>query len=249
MKKAFTMLELIFVIVIIGILAATIVPNTRRNPLQEAAVQVVSHIKYTQHLALSDDKYDSNDNQWFRGRWQIRFFENLSFTSAKCTNEGISDVWAYSIYSDKPGYTRLPNVSELARNPQNKNQFLTGGYNNTICVDNAENNQDEQSMKELRLGEKFDVKDMKFSGGCRSDVRYIQFDHLGRPLNSIPNNPYEIVSNGRPKLLLSRCLIEMCSVSDCASASTDEKVQIAIEPETGYTCILNDVGTDCRRYN
>jgi prepilin-type N-terminal cleavage/methylation domain-containing protein len=73
MKKAFTMLELVFAIVVIGILAAAIIPNTRTNPVQEAAIQLTSAVRYTQHLALVDDKYNAANATWFRNRWQIRF--------------------------------------------------------------------------------------------------------------------------------------------------------------------------------
>lgn len=76
MKKAFTMIELVFVIVVIGILAAVIIPNTRTNPLYEAATQLVSHIRYTQHLGMVDDKFDSGNANWHRNRWQIRFTGN-----------------------------------------------------------------------------------------------------------------------------------------------------------------------------
>jgi len=76
MKKAFTMLELVFVIVVIGILAAAIIPSTRTNPAQEAAIQLLSDIRYTQHLAMIDDKYGQNtpgNVDWFQKRWQIVF--------------------------------------------------------------------------------------------------------------------------------------------------------------------------------
>ncbi len=72
MKKAFTMIELVFVIVIIGIIAAVIVPNTRTNPVAENAIELVSNIRYAQHLAMVDDKFGSNTN-WMRERWQIAF--------------------------------------------------------------------------------------------------------------------------------------------------------------------------------
>ncbi|MBA1433268.1 MAG: prepilin-type N-terminal cleavage/methylation domain-containing protein [Epsilonproteobacteria bacterium] len=45
MKKAFTMLELVFVIVVIGILAALILPRTKTNPVQ-AAAQSICFPKY-----------------------------------------------------------------------------------------------------------------------------------------------------------------------------------------------------------
>lgn len=72
-RFAFTLLELVFVIIIIGILAVLAMPNFRGNPLQTAAEQVASHIRYTQHLAMVDDKFDPADATWWRERWQIRF--------------------------------------------------------------------------------------------------------------------------------------------------------------------------------
>ncbi len=41
MKKAFTMIELIFVIIVIGILAVVVMPRSSSNKLQEAATQVL----------------------------------------------------------------------------------------------------------------------------------------------------------------------------------------------------------------
>lgn len=88
MKKAFTMIELIFVIVVIGILAAVVMPRTGSNKLQEAATQVLSHIRYTQHLAMIDDKFDENNATWFRENWQIEFRSGGTLVD-------------YRIYSDK----------------------------------------------------------------------------------------------------------------------------------------------------
>jgi len=72
-RYAFTLLELVFVLIVIGILAVLAMPNFRGNPLQDAAEQVAGHIRYTQHLAMMDDKYDPNDATWWEKRWQIRF--------------------------------------------------------------------------------------------------------------------------------------------------------------------------------
>ena len=82
MKKAFTMLELVFVIVVIGILAAAILPRMDRDTAAEATIKLQSDIRYAQHLALVDDKYNANNANWFRNRWQIRFNGNsYSITS------------------------------------------------------------------------------------------------------------------------------------------------------------------------
>jgi prepilin-type N-terminal cleavage/methylation domain-containing protein len=72
-RYAFTMLELVFVIIVIGILAVLAMPSFNSNQLEQAAEQVASHIRYTQHLAMTDDKYDPTDSTWYKLRWQIRF--------------------------------------------------------------------------------------------------------------------------------------------------------------------------------
>ena len=238
MRKAFTMLELVFVIVVIGILAATIIPNIKSNPLKEAAVQVISHIRYTQHLAMIDNKYNFNDNKWFRERWVIRFFKNLSFNPNCCDGKDYKRIWSYTIYSDNAGtHSGNPNLSEIAKSPLDKNKLLSGGFNNTLCVNNQNNNPSFLSSSQMNLGIKYGIKDIEFGGGCRSNVRYIYFDNMGRPFNSMnKNKPYENASRGWHKLLTSTCTITLC-LKDCSNADNNEKITINITPETGYSYI------------
>ncbi len=73
MKKAFTMLELIFVIVVVGILSFMVAGRFERNSLREAADQLVSHIRYTQHLAMMDNRFNPNAPAWFVERWMLDF--------------------------------------------------------------------------------------------------------------------------------------------------------------------------------
>ena len=225
MKKAFTMIELVFVIVIVGILSFVAASSFQRNTLREAADQVVSHIRYTQHLAMMENHFSPTDTNWFQGRWQIRFFPNLNFSGGYVPNGPYNNIWAYSIYSDVPNYTHLPDLTGLARNPLNNNQYLSGGYNNTLHVEDA------KSMKELRLNEKYGITNVTFGGGCRTGITHIQFDELGRPYNSYitGNNPSGEIVAGFPRLILTQCQITL--------ADSTTNVVIAIEPETGYTHI------------
>ncbi len=244
MKRfAFTMIELVFVIVVAGILAAVIMPRMDRNTLQEAAIQLISHIRYTQHLAMVDDRFDATNQFWFRERWQIRFYQNLAYTNGTCpTDNGqpYNNVWAYSIFSENPGYTGNPDINEMARNPQNPAQFLSGGYNNTLCVTNADNAANQQSMPELQLGTEYDIQDMNFTASCSiAGSQRIAFDHVGRPLRGAFNNyntayPINVAGN---RLITQQCVITLCSVS-CGIANANQFVQIAIEPETGYIHFL-----------
>jgi len=185
-RTAFTMLELVFVIVVIGILAAVIIPSTRTNPLQEAAIQVLSHIRYTQHLALVDDKYQAGNN-WWRARWQIYF---------KHDNDGSKNV-VYTIYSDKDydgvGVAANPDGGEIAKDPTSE-MDLTGDslYATT-------------NIKSMNLSAKYGVILANMSnlmtGGC-AQSRRIFFDHLGRPLLQSDANPLE-------QLLIADCDITL----------------------------------------
>lgn len=167
MKKAFTMLELVFVIVIVGILAAVIIPNTRTNPLQEAAIQLISHIGYAQHLAMVDDRYGQvqpgNDN-WFISRWQ--------FYSHASNGDNV-----YTIYSDRDlDDVANPDIGEIAIDPLAGKQ-MTGSslYGNNI-------------VKKMNLTDSYGINAVNFTGGC-AGVQRIFFDFLGRP-HTDNNTPY-----------------------------------------------------------
>ena len=83
--KAFTMLELVFVIVVLGILAALALPRMDRDLRQEAKDNILSAIRYTQHLALNDDKTNPFDPNWQSNLWNISFASdgsNYNITSA-----------------------------------------------------------------------------------------------------------------------------------------------------------------------
>ncbi len=216
LRSAFTMLELIFVIVVIGILAASIIPSTKTNPLREAAIQLLSDIRYTQHLAMVDDKYNSNDAEWYKGRWQIVFSNNV-----KTNNQE-----AYTIFSDTPIYSGDPTVTEIAKNPQNNNLLMSGGYTGTVKLDINHNSF--IGMKKLNIGMSYGVDSVNLSGGC-ANAR-VSFDHLGRPLTgdqSTMTGPY---SAGTQRLITSNCIITLIHADG-------NELNISIQPETGYARI------------
>jgi prepilin-type N-terminal cleavage/methylation domain-containing protein len=82
-KSAFTMLELVFVIVVIGVLAAAIIPRMDRDTLYEASEQLQSHIKYTQHLAMTDNVYQDKVANWFYERWKIDLSNSNQYIVSK----------------------------------------------------------------------------------------------------------------------------------------------------------------------
>ena len=229
MKKAFTMFELIFVIVIIGIITAVIMPKNNSNALQEAATQVVSHIKYTQHLAMINDKFNpSSGSEWYKKRWQIKF----------SNTNGSDNRWAYAIFADE-NKDGNPNGPETAVNPLDASKKLTGGYSNGTIAYN-----DDEATKKLNIGHAYGIKDIDFSSGCNisndDGKKRIFFDKLGRPYTDNPEtleNTFE--TSSKSLLLTESCTITICNVSDCSSAGEKEKETIVLEAESGYVHILN----------
>ncbi len=72
-RVAFTMIELVFVIVVLGVLASLAMPRLDRDIQQEAADSILSDIRYTQHLALRDYKHEFNNTDWQKAFWKVSF--------------------------------------------------------------------------------------------------------------------------------------------------------------------------------
>ena len=206
MKKAFTMIELIFIIVVVGILAAVAIPRIDRDNLIELVDQVTTHIRYTQQLAMMDNVYDGSDEHWYRGYWRIQFSDSA---------DG-GDGWKYSVYKDLPGYSgNLNSEREVARDPQNEQRFLTSGASGFSA------NTDSKKMnKKLNLKNTYDIQKIDFDKNCGGQA--IAFDSKGRPHGAPQNakNPYH-------KVLHTPCIITFTD-------SGDRSIQIAVQPETGF---------------
>lgn len=161
--KAFTMLELVFVIVVIGILAALALPRMDRDLRQEAADNILSAIRYTQHLALNDDKTNPFVNNWQKSLWTIRF---------------ASDGDHYTVGSDVNREGNIDKV-EAAIDPVNGKYI----YNNS-----AEPQPDESPN--IFLNKKYGITNIAITAGCgiasgATTSLHIAFDHLGRPFRGV----------------------------------------------------------------
>ena len=213
MKKAFTLLELIIIIVIVGILSSIILSRTKDDSLEQAALQLMSHIRYTQHLAMMDDKIDRKDSKWMQKRWQIIF----------CKQGNSNNKWAYTIFADTYGTSSgKPNKTEIAINPLNLNQRMTGGYNSA-----AELNVTHSTfigMKTMNLGMTYGITNMSFSCNQR-----IVFDYSGRPMKTdISSNIQSYESN---QLMDNNCTISL--------SNSNGTISLEVEKQTGYVKLLN----------
>jgi prepilin-type N-terminal cleavage/methylation domain-containing protein len=187
MRYAFTMLELIIVIVVIGILAATVGPTFQRDANAEAAQQFVSHVRYTQHLAMMEDKFNPDPvlgTQWFRNRWRI------------IVRSGV-----YSIFNDADD-NGLPDENEVAIDPLDSSKRLDGGF-----ITNAD-----AVTPSLNLVTEYGVA-LAFSGGCNgANPLIISFDHLGRPL--LGDVKADVVAYPAGRLLSAACVVTFSGGSE-----------------------------------
>lgn len=220
--KAFTLIELIFVIVLIGILAVSATSRFTNDTLQNAADQVINHIRYTQHLAMMDSKYKpmpdgeySNTTQdtksaqyWYRGWWRIMFSSQ-------------SNRWSYSIFTDKPttsndvNYDRQPNrtTGEFAIDPHTGN-FMSGGYNTTLPVG------DSQAIDAMVLNSEYGITTVTVTGtGCGQTIAFDSFGRPHRILNSTSRAHDDMITNTCTIILTHR------------DGST---INVFVEPYTGY---------------
>ncbi len=214
MKKAFTLLELVLVVTIAGILSLASVVQLKDRSLRQAAEQILFHIRYTQHLAMADARFDLSQ-EWYKTRWQLLF--------SNCG--GTKEICAYSVFSDWTGmHTGNPDPQELAINPLNRNQLLTGGMGGNRIIKYY----DKEATKQLNIGQKYQIKKVRMNH-CGSTAKRIAFDHLGRPVMGnlrTMKSPYQ-----KRRLLKRRCEIQLIH-------QDNRHISIAIEPETGYAYIL-----------
>lgn len=215
MKNAFTMIELVFVIVVIGILAAAAIPRFDRDSVIEAANQIVSDIRYTQHLALMDYKFDLNDQQWYKSRWTYEISQ---------TEKGSNKLISSTIYSDHKGkHSGSPDFGEIAVDPQFPDKLLTGGSAGGITY------KDPRISENMLLGKKFGITEFNFGGSCGgNNNKKISFDEFGRAYTALQkaSHPGDKVMSGKGK-----------GDDNCTITIKDEADKVAVislVPETGY---------------
>ena len=164
-KSAFTMIELVFVIVVLGILASLAMGRMDRDLKQEAATTILSHIRLAQQLALRDNKHRSDNNSaWQRAYWQIAF---------DCTSD-----CKYTIATDLDLDASLKKIESALDPTDGKYLFNDGGISTDMS-------------KKVLLENEFGIHAIFPSSGCTGSDS-IAFDYLGRPYirNSTSNNDF-----------------------------------------------------------
>jgi len=216
------MIELVFVIVILGILASLAMGRMDRDLRQEAATTILSHIRLAQQLALSDNKHRSDNNpQWQKAYWRFEY--------GKCANTTNGDGTADYYYrvGSAVGMQTAFNKNESAINP------VDGKY--LYTVNTCDSLQDNESPSIL-ISKQFGVKRIRKYGGC-SRVQHIAFDYLGRPHHQIASYGTANFS----KIMTRNCRLKFelsTDVDNDGDVDAEDSFTIEIEAETGHAFIV-----------
>ena len=213
-KKAFTLLELVFVIVVLGILAALAIPRLDNDIRQRAGDNIISAIRFTQQMALMDDVTDARNSDWQRAFWQLGF--------EGCSDDGLF----YTISSDKDRGGDL-DASEVAADPINGLPF--NGANNQPCEKDLSG---QTGSRSIYLTKQFGISDpngVTFENNCVNTAKHIGFDHMGRPHKGY---------SGSTSADYSTRLYDDCTITFKFDDTSIEDLQITIEKQTGYAYIV-----------
>ncbi len=221
-RSAFTMLELIMVIVVLGILAVIAMPRLDSDRRQEAADNILSSIRYTQSLALIDNKNDRTGSglvvamrtNWQRGLWHIRF---------SSYNGG--NKWFYTISSSRDGDGNV-DQDETTIDPSNGKFMYNLAGDGTIDASESPN---------IFISEMYGVNNVDFSN-CTgatgrnqgaNTARHIAFDYMGRPHKGI-----YAATNDYATVMHADCIIRFTFLDG------NIPLEININSETGYAYIV-----------
>lgn len=212
-KSAFTLIELVFVIVILGILASLATSRIDRDLKQEAAETILSHIRLAQQLALNDNKHRSDsDSKWQTAYWRFEY--------EKCD---LVDKYIYRIGSDTDLSGGI-NKEESALDPINGKYIWADG-----ACDSFEDLETDES-RDVYLFGRFGVEHIDHSttaGSCTS--QNIAFDFFGRPHTGIKD--YKNNDSNFQNLMTTDCTLTF-------EMSDETEFQIIIENETGHAYIV-----------
>ncbi len=215
------MLELVMVIVVLGILAAVALPRMERDLRQEAGDNILSAIRYTQHLALMDDKTGLSSpglprNQWQRRYWHIRF-----------SRYDHSKYWFYTISSSKDGDSNVDKLETTLDPANGKYMYHRGGDGATALKP-----QNDESPN-IFLTKLYGIDTISFTGGCNR-IQHLGFDHLGRPHVSFYTADTGTAWNAP--------ITNDCTMTFSFKDGSDD-LKINIARETGFAQIVDQNGS------
>lgn len=186
MKKAFTLVEILFVISIISIILSFFYLKQNHSKLDIATNRILIYLKEVRYQSLIDNKKEQNNPLWHKKRWTLKFF--------RCRKD-VGGIY-YSIYSDR-NMTGHPSLEESLKDPLTNKRI----YSNNKCVQN------ENSSKYVLLTKEFEIEDVQISCNNTKSLGQISFGSDGKvysKLSSYENENFEYE-------IKDRCIIRLKS--------------------------------------
>ena len=186
MKKAFSLLELIFVITILVLIGFFFNIKTKDNNIDNAANRLVLYLKQTRYQSLIENQKDSEETLWHKKRWTLKFF--------RC-RKNAGGIY-YAIYSDrnKAGH---PNLDEALIDPLTKRRIYSSNKCETTSL----------TSKYVLLTKEFNIVDINMSCNSTTSLGQISFGNDGRvysKLSAYDDEEYEYE-------IANKCEIELKS--------------------------------------
>jgi hypothetical protein len=129
------------------------------SKIKLAKSQILLHLKYTRYIAMLDDKYDTNDGEWFKKRWTLKF-QNCQ--------KSIGGIY-YVIYSDEDKNGAIKKEESL-RDPLTGNHIYSFQCTKDKLYDKS---------KFVLLTKEYDVNNVVVSCNSTSTIGQISFGHDG----------------------------------------------------------------------
>ena len=220
-KRAFTLIELIVVVVVLGILATYTTQMLQRDRRSEAMNHLLSMIRYTQNLALHDSKHDRSNTNWQRSFWRFEIWSCAGRTGL-----------FYRIGTDRTYSTALKRA-ETAIDPSN-GKFTFWDTRHT-CPRNSTDALSAQVSPNIFLTQRYGIDRVDFSAcpiqtdsRTLNDSKHIGFDNFGRPIKGytttdLPNYYGHVVDD--------------CTITFNFQDNSLEPFTIVVKAESGYAYI------------
>jgi type II secretory pathway pseudopilin PulG len=171
-QKSFSLLELIFTIVLVGIITTYFIPKNNFSNLQQASNKIILYLKYTRYIAMIDNKFNTQDDMWFKERWTLKF-QNCS--------KKVGGLY-YVIFSDI-NHRGSPNKkTECLKDPVS-NKYLYSNYDCEASYDES---------KYILLTKEYGITNVDISCNSTSTIGQISFGNDGKVYSRLGTNPGDI---------------------------------------------------------
>jgi len=166
-RKSFSLIELVFIIIIIAVISIQFIPKNIKSNLPQAANKIIVHLKNTRYQAMIDNRFNHKDEFWFRERWTLKFM------NCKKTVGGLY----YVVFSDT-NHKGRPNKEETLKDPLTQKWL----YSNNDC--DASFNE----SKDILLTKEYGVSKVIMSCNNTSSIGQLSFGFDGQVYTKLGTN-------------------------------------------------------------